>query len=305
MVPARPGRPSRSQRRAASGRRRRPRGVATLAVVIVLAGVWWSWSSQAPDPVADFLADLPDDFGLPGGLLDGVLSDPVRRAADGSMLPPAGLEESATRLLPVVTPEVFADQYVFTSPSQDALRPHGWSPCRPVHYVVDVTGAPADFQDRVRGAVTEISAATGLLFIEDGAVIETATAVREPHQPAVYGDRWAPVLIRFADDAAVPGLAGDVVGQAGGSAMTSAAGQTHYVSGTVYLDVDLLAQPGLGGVPAYLPVLRHELAHLVGLDHVDDPTQLMYPTTGFATTFQPGDLTGLSLVGQAECAPDL
>lgn len=279
--------------------------MATLTVLLVLAGLWWSWSAQRPDSVADFLADLPDGLSLPDGLLDGALTDPPRRAADGSRLPPAGLEESPTRLLPVVTPSVFGDQYAFVSPSQDALRPYGWSPCRPVHYVVDVTGAPADFQDSVRLAVAEISAATGLLFVDDGAVVEAASPAREPHQPAVYGDRWAPVLIRFTDDTAVPGLAGDTVGQAGGSSMTGPSGLTHYVSGTVYLDVELLSLPGLGGVPAYLPVLRHELAHLVGLDHVDDPAQIMFPTTGFVTTFQAGDLTGLSLAGQAECAPDL
>ena len=299
--PVVPDRPRRGRRRAARRRSRRPSGVAVLTTLVVLGGLWWSWSAQNRDTTADLLAGLPAGPFLP----DGVFGDQPRRASDGSLLPPAGQEESPTRLLPVVTPATFADQYAFVSPSEDALRPTGWSPCRPVHYVVDLTGAPAGFEENVRLAVAEISAATGLLFVDDGAVIEAANPVRESYLPAVYGDRWAPVLIRFADDVTVPGLAGDIVGQAGGSAMTDPAGVTHYVSGTVYLDVDLLGLPGLGGVPAYLPVLRHELGHLVGLDHVDDPTQIMFPATGCATTFQPGDLTGLSLAGQAECAPDL
>jgi hypothetical protein len=40
----------------------------------------------------------------------------------------------------------------------------------------------------------------------------------------------------------------------------------------------------------------------VGLDHVDDPAQLMYPTTGMPT-FQAGDLTGLAELGRGDCAP--
>ncbi|SDB95187.1 Matrixin [Sanguibacter gelidistatuariae] len=275
--------------------------MAVLTVLVVLCGVWWSWSLQNRHTTSDPLAGLPTGFFEPGG----VFGDQPRRASDGSLLPPAGQEESPTRLLPVVSPVAVSDEYAFVSPSEDALRPYGWSPCRPVHYVVDLTGAPAGFEESVGVAVVEISTATGLLFVDDGMVIEAANPVRESYQPAVYGDRWAPVLIRFADDLTVPGLAGDTVGQAGGSAMTGPSGITHYVSGTVYLNVELLGMPGLGGVPAYLPVLRHELGHLVGLDHIEDPSQLMYPTTGFAYTFQAGDLAGLSLLGQAACAPDL
>ena len=302
VVPDKPGRGRRRPPRPPRRRGRRRRGVSALLVLVLVGGVWWSWSPQNRQTTADLLADLREGVGLTAGSL----GSQQRRAADGSLLPPVSPEESPTRLLPVVVPATFADQYVFTSPSDDPLRPYGWSPCRPVHYVVDVTGAPEGFLENVHLAVAEISASTGLLFTDDGVVAEAAGPEREPHQPSVYGDRWAPVLIRFADDVMVPGLGGDTVGQASGSSMTSpSTGRTHFVSGTVYLDLDLLGQPGLASVPAYLPVLRHELAHLVGLDHIDDPTQLMFPTTGFAVSFQPGDLTGLSLVGQAACAPDL
>lgn len=271
-----------------------------LTALVVLGGLWWSWSQNHRS--TDLFADLPAGFNLP----EGWSGDQPRLAADGSPLPPAGLGESPTRLLPVVTPSALGDQYAFKSPSDDALRPSGWSPCRPIHYVVDTTGAPVGFDASVQVAVLEISAATGLFFVNDGLVVEAADPDREPYLPDVYGDRWAPVLVRFADDVEVPGLAGDTVGLAGGAAMTSpSTGLSHYVSGIVYLDVDLLELPGPDGVPDYLPVLRHELGHLVGLDHVDDPTQIMNPYTGPVTTFQPGDLTGLSLLGQAECAPDL
>ena len=74
------------------------------------------------------------------------------------------------------------------------------------------------------------------------------------------------------------------------------------VSGQVVLDADDLAYPGDGGVRAfaYYAVL-HELGHLVGLAHVDEPTQLMYPQ-GHIASFAPGDLRGLAVVGSGPCS---
>lgn len=279
--------------------------MAVLTVLLVAGGVWGAWSPQNRTAVFDALTDFSGRGGLPADQME----DQTRRATDGSPLPTPGVGESPNRLLPAVTPAVFsdADGFAFTTPSEDPLRPYGWSPCRPVHYVVDLTGAPAGFADSVRLVASEVSASTGLLFVDDGVVAEAVDLEREPFQPEVYGDRWAPVLIRFADAVAVPDFGGDIVGQAGPVGMTSAAGgATHFVSGAVYLDVELVdAPPWPGNLPAYLPVLRHEMGHLVGLDHVDDPTQIMFPTTGEPAAYQVGDLTGLSLVGQAECAPDL
>ena len=45
----------------------------------------------------------------------------------------------------------------------------------------------------------------------------------------------------------------------------------------------------------------HELAHVVGLDHVDDDTELMNPMTSKTITFGPGDRAGLAVVGAVDC----
>lgn len=49
----------------------------------------------------------------------------------------------------------------------------------------------------------------------------------------------------------------------------------------------------------------HELAHVVGLDHVDDPTQLMYAENSGQLDFGAGDRAGLALLGTGECVPRL
>jgi hypothetical protein len=86
------------------------------------------------------------------------------------------------------------------------------------------------------------------------------------------------------------------------------AGRTVYVSGSVTLDSQDVGE--LAAAPATRAtaqgVVTHEFAHLVGLDHVDDPTQLMYPTTSVTrSTLASGDLAGLAALGSGECAPDV
>lgn len=51
-------------------------------------------------------------------------------------------------------------------------------------------------------------------------------------------------------------------------------------------------------------MILHELGHLVGLDHVDDETQLMYPHAAKQRGFAAGDLRGLHELGLGACFRD-
>ncbi|HEY8721806.1 hypothetical protein [Pengzhenrongella sp.] len=237
----------------------------------------------------------------------------IYHPVEAARLPPAaerhypapGFEEKPTAL-GIVPPAPATDApYAFTR-TDGATIPVSWSPCRPIHYVVAGEGAPAGFHDQVITVIAEVSAATGLKFVDDGASVEAPNFERLPFQPTVYGDRWAPVLIEFADETTIERLSGPVLGVTKVTHTRDATtGVTHLVSGAVYLDTEILPRPNAHGHPAYVPVLRHELGHLVGLKHVDDVTQVMNATLTDVTAFQPGDLAGLAALGRGACAPGI
>ncbi len=53
-------------------------------------------------------------------------------------------------------------------------------------------------------------------------------------------------------------------------------------------------------------ILLHELGHLMGLAHVDDSAQLMFPEARREVPdFAAGDLTGLAALGGGVCVPEL
>lgn len=50
---------------------------------------------------------------------------------------------------------------------------------------------------------------------------------------------------------------------------------------------------------AWGPIFLHELAHVLGLGHVEDPNEIMNPEGASAVAYGPGDLAGLHQLGAA------
>lgn len=199
-------------------------------------------------------------------------------------------------------------EHAFTSFQRDGVTPVAYDPCRPVHYTVNPAGAPAGGEELIHSAVRRIAVVTGLVFVFDGPTDEPLAHERAVFQPDRYGDRWAPVLIGWQSEAENPDLAGDVVGQAGSSAVSLGDGPRVFVTGTVSLDGPQSGQimGRRGGATAVESVVLHELGHLVGLAHVEDATELMYPEAQQSVDdFGPGDLAGLARLGAGTCEPDL
>lgn len=207
-------------------------------------------------------------------------------------------------------PPVGEGGYTFLYRQDDGTsdRPVAFDPCRTIRYVVRPDGAPEWGQQALTEAITAVSAATGLQFEDAGATTELPITQRPLYQPERYGDAWAPVAIAWSDETETPGLAGYIAGMATGSAVQDFGDQLVFVSGQVILDApDLTAIAASGdGYEVARATIMHELGHLVGLDHVADPAQLMFSEgTDGVVAFGDGDLRGLAQLGSGDCFPDV
>ena len=179
-------------------------------------------------------------------------------------------------------------------------RPARWDPCTPIPYVVQAGWAPDGGRDDLAEALRRLTAASGLQFVDQGDTTELPSTARAPYQPARYGRRWAPLLIGWVPAESTDlGLGGGVQGVSRSVAVAGPDGAS-IVSGQVVLDASSRLAPGFGPGTTDGEVLLHELAHAVGLGHVLDPTQVMYPqTTSSESAFGAGDRAGLAAVGAA------
>jgi hypothetical protein len=281
----------RKQRRTARGGDHRRRLVVIGVMLAVFAGlVYWNVHNQG------------SQVGLgTGGLLG---RDVTGGTVSSSARPPAGVGEASQPLGSPAPVALESSSYRFMETQPGSSQPVAYDPCRAIHVVMNERTVVPGGGTLVQQGLDEVSRATGLVFVVEGLTDEAPTTNRQSYQPDRYPGRWAPVLIAWTDPAETPGLAGDVAGL-GGSSWASDGKASVYVSGDITLDGPDLArvQAGPEGAAGVRSVIEHELGHLVGLDHVDDPTQLMNPTGGSVTAFGAGDLTGLARLGQGECFP--
>lgn len=314
-------------------RHRRPLRLVALLVVVAMVSVYVlsdHLRSRGSAPARD---DRVESTGSAAGALGGTdttLPPPSTAEVPDAQLRPDGWPSLAPGRseVPLGTPGPVPEgggPHSFVLFQEDGVTPVGYDPCRPIHYVVR-DGGPQGGDELIADAVRIVSEATGLVFIAEGGTDEPPSDDRAPHQPERYGDRWAPVLVAWSDAAESDQLGqsipdhprADVAGYASSQPMgfTRTDGRTGrttstglvLVTGSVVLDEpDLTTMlDGHDGYARARAIVAHELAHLVGLGHVDDPTQLMHPSaSATVTSFAPGDLEGLARLGSLACFPQI
>ena len=181
----------------------------------------------------------------------------------------------------------------------DQGRPVAWDPCRTIPLEVNDRLAPDAGARLLSDAVAVISQASGLRFSVVGRTDRLPEARRTGTPPGRI-----PALVAWTTPEQLPALRGDVAGVGGSTARpASIRRDLEYVTGIVALDApqlrEVLDQPG--GLERTRAIIVHELAHLVGLDHVDDPDELMNADNIGRLDLGPGDREGLAALGDGPC----
>lgn len=188
-------------------------------------------------------------------------------------------------------------QYAFLHTQGDHSDPVSYDPCRPIRVAVNPDDAPDGWRDLIDTAMEHTGAATGFVFEYVGTTDSTEYEVqmRFPRYDQ-------PVLVAWADEDEYELLEGDTAGVGGSTMFDLRPDLKQYLTGVVVLDEDVFGLlANTGQEDAAQAIIDHEFGHLVGLDHVEDPRQLMYAENIGVTSYGDGDLKGLALLGRAPC----
>lgn len=182
--------------------------------------------------------------------------------------------------------------------------PVRWDPCETITYAVNAAGASSSVRPDLREALVRITRATGIEFESVGTTRETFTrayqrmryegVIRKAELILIWVDHqgYEAILRRLHDPRPSIAFAKTMAGLFSDS--------DQYFGGIIVMDADATSGRGFGHRYAHGSVLLHELGHIMGLDHVRDPNQLMYsgrhPNFGLRD-FGPGDLEGLRRLG--------
>jgi hypothetical protein len=181
-----------------------------------------------------------------------------------------------------------------------AGTPAHWDPCTPIPYFVNTATLPDGAAATVAEVFARVSAITGATFVAGG---ETALIAGAGGASLPAPDRGEGIYVAFSDPTIVPDLAGTVLGLGGHYFSSWPSADMRIIVGTIVVDTSDPLAPGFTSGLSIGGVLEHELGHVLGLAHIDDPTQLMYPharPTG-PSTFQAGDRAGLVALQAGGC----
>ncbi len=170
--------------------------------------------------------------------------------------------------------------------------PVRWNPCAAIRYAVNLGGYPETFRPVINEAVERLEAATGLPLVPVG----DSTYMPNNGNGGQFPAGSAEMVIALGDSVQSDLVPGNVIGRA------SILFSTAILRASVVIDMgDIGATTDPWSPVGAGPVLLHELAHAVGLNHVNDPTQLMNASASSngPKTYGAGDLTGLWQVGAA------
>jgi hypothetical protein len=235
---------------------------------------------------------------VPNGITDTVklLLDGAT-ASSGTVTPRCGLPALVAKIVaPVFTPRGSTTAYTIHKNSNGTVT--RWNPCDGVIKVkVNPAGGGTGALGDSINAIKALAAATGLKFTYDGTTTFVPRSTNTSKQPAKIVIAWAN---RSQTDYLPVGAIGEGGWRTTGTSTNAGATWTwKIVNGFVVIDPAARLTNGFGRGVTRGALLMHELAHVAGLGHTSQTSQVMAPalsSTSYAT-WGSGDRTGLGVVG--------
>ena len=246
---------------------------------------------------------------------------------DGTTTPPSSPPRTATNPAPdryapgfVPIPPVDDDyEYLIEANqnpslgaySRDGRRYYGWNPCEPITYAVNTERATQPQIDAMNRAIRNAEDASGFDFQYVGEVtgsLKTDSVDPRVPVPLPSGPAAAMTVIGFSDPYGTPIFRGGTIGIGGigpnvsGSPITLTAGDTFawiVRGGFALIDISDIIDPA-----QIESAFTHEIAHMLGIDHVNSIGELMRPVISNPpqTSFGNGDKNGLYSIGAPQCS---
>ena len=198
------------------------------------------------------------------------------------------------------TPTATDSGYTFLYPNGSGGTQARWNPCTAIRWAVNLSDAPSNALADAQQAISYVSSATGIPFQYVG----TTTFAPNPSGAGGQYPSGIDAVIAWLAPAQF-GATGAEAGL-GGDWWESSGGPEKIFEGYAIVNGDMaksLLRPGFSEGYSEGHLLLHELGHMMGLGHTQDPAEVMYPSQGPLSpgTYDTGDLTGLKTLGTGGC----
>ena len=205
--------------------------------------------------------------------------------------------------------------YTFLFVTAEGCQPVRFNPCQPIRYALNRRLATDAHVADLLEAVRKVSDATGMQFQRVADTDEDPRLVPRPRRQPDGTFAWPPVVIGWARLGTGDALRGAGAGRGEPGVVVGGGGRPEIVSdvivtGNLILNLDAVADietrtpvpHGFGTGVNWGRIMLHELAHVIGLGHVESRTSIMNEAltqqTLSSSEWGAGDLIGLRQLGR-------